>query len=830
MGVKLLPLWIVLVAVAAWAATRHPHAAHVHAAVQVAEAESPVLAPAQALAAFDIEPGFAIDLFASEPMIEDPVAMAFDEDGRLWVVEMRSYMPNIEGRGELEPTSRVVVLEDTDADGRADTATPFLEGLVLPRAILPCFGGLLVIEPPNLLFCRDTDGDGRADTRETILTGFNGIESPEHAGNALRYGLDNWIHLSQYHIAFRFDGERAVTRPVPTYGQWGMTMDDAGNLYYTPNSDTLRGDYVPSHYAPRNPNQNGIRGLNQGVGRDRETWPAHPTTGINRGYRDEMLRDDGTLTSVTAACGPALYTSRVWPDEFYHNGFICGAAGNLVKRIVPHTADGLPFWTNAYTGDEFLTSTDERFRPVDAAVGPDGALYICDMYRGIIQHRVFLTEYLAGEIRKRGLDKPVGLGRVNREPRRGAHDGSAPPHLSDATDDELVGLLSHPDQWWRLTAQRLLVERQATSAADRVRSVLRESEDPLARLHALWTLEGLGEDTTDDCVAAMADDDPRVRAAACRVAEPHDPRAVFEPMAAVARGDNRTARVQATLSLGELRTSEARDALADIARDYAEDPLVRSAVVSGLPDAELDAIRRLLTDPAWPGDGAGRAIFAELIDAALRSHRSDALLALAVAQSREFPARAEIIFARLAAAQRLGSNNPRRVTVAAEPRGWAELVADGTGALADRARGSDRYLAWPGRRTEGPSLTTDERVLIARGQSLFTYCAGCHGPDGMGSGQYPPLAGSPRVLGPPEDLARVIIHGFEGPLERNGVSYDETMPPAPFTDDRDLAAIMSYVRGAWENDTGPVTPDLVARVRAEHAGRSRPWRAADFGE
>lgn len=831
MGLRLLPFWIVLVVVAAWAATLGRKVPTPRVIVTETETESPVLSPTQALATFDIEPGFAIDVFATEPMIEDPVAMAFDADGRLWVVEMQSYMPNIEGRGELVPTSRVMVLEDTDADGRADTATPFLEGLVLPRAILPCYDGLLVIEPPNLFFCRDTDGDGRADTKETILTGFNGIESPEHAGNALRWGIDNWIHLAQFNIDIKFDGQTATTRPVPTHGQWGMTTDDAGNFYYTPNSDTLRGDYVPSHYAGRNRNQGGIRGLNQGVGRDRATWPAHPTTGINRGYQGPMLRDDGTLTTVTAACGPSLYTSAVWPAEFYHNGFICEAAGNLVKRIVPNTDNGLPYWKNAYEQDEFLTSTDERFRPVDSLVGPDGALYICDMYRGIIQHRVFLTEYLAAEIRKRGLEKPIGLGRIYRITRPDATHDTAPPNLSTATNAALVQLLGHPDQWWRLTAQRLLVERRATDAAADIRILLRQNPAPLARLHAIWTLEGLGEATADDAMVALADADPRVQAAGCRVAEPMDPRAVFEGIERVAQGDHRVARVQAALSLGALQTADARDALVTLARTRADDALIRSAVLSGLGDDELDAMRQLLADPNWPGDGNSRAMFAELIDAGLRSRRNAGVLALAVAQADRFPARAEIIFARLASAQRLGSNNPRRVSLAEEPRGWAEFLAAGTGSLADRARESDRYLNWPGRPDDGPSLTTDERLLLARGKSLYTYCAGCHGPDGTGSGsQYPPLAGSPRVLGPAEDLARVLIHGYEGPLERDGVTFTETMPPAPFADDRDLAAIMSYIRNAWENDTPPVSPDLVKRVRAEHAGRTRPWRGEDFSE
>jgi mono/diheme cytochrome c family protein/glucose/arabinose dehydrogenase len=813
-------LWVVLVAVAAWLAGVGRDSADT-TATQTRE-DSPVHSPSQALAAFDLEDGFEITLFASEPMIEDPVAMAFDADGRLFVVEMQSYMPDIAGDGELVPTSRVMVLEDTDGDGAADKATPFLEGLVLPRAILPCFGGLLLIEPPDLLFCRDTDGDGRADEKTVVLSGFDGLVNPEHAGNALRYGLDNWVHLSQFNIAFRFDGVKAITRKVPRVGQWGLTLDEQGRLYYTPNSETLRMDLLPSHYAARAPG--GLRGLYQRVGRDTATFPARPTTGINRGYRPNMLRDDGTLRSVTAACGPSLYTSAAWPDAFHLNAFICEPSGNLVKRMVRSEQGGRPFWTNALAGTEFLRSTDERFRPVDSAIGPDGALYICDMYRGIIQHKTYLTEYLAGEIRERGLDKPIGLGRIWRITRK---DTNTPvsPGLSASTDEQLVDLLGHADLWWRLSAQRLLVERRAVGTADAVRTVLTTSPAPLARLHALWTLDGLGQVATADVLDGLADEDTRVRAAACRVAETADIHAVAEPLAEVARGGDRLTAAQAVLSLGQLGTAQARDTLTEVVRTRAGDALIRSAAVNSLAGHELDALRRLFADTAWPTNAPDRAAFAELVDGALRSPRATDALSLAVAQAEPFPARAEVIFARLGALQRLGSRNPRRLNLAREPGDWAAFLESGSSKIITQARASDAYLNWPGRPApEAAPLTNRQRAQIALGKRLFIYCQACHGPQGQGSGsQYPPLAGSPRVLGPPEDFARVLIHGLEGPLVRDEITFNDSMPPAPFTDDGELAAIMSYVRSAFGNNAGRVSAELVTSVRTTEAGRTRPW-------
>lgn len=787
--------------------------------------ESPVQTPAQALAGFDVVPGFEVSLFASEPMIEDPVAMAFDEDGRLWVIEMQSYMPNIEGDGELSPTSRVVVLEDTDGDGRADRDTVFLDGLVLPRAILPCYGGALVIEPPNLLFCRDTNGDGEADEKKVLLTGFDGHENPEHAGNALRWGLDNWIHLSQFEIDIKFDGKTATTRPVPRVGQWGMTFDDQGRACYTPNSDSLFMDYVPKQYRARNGPQGGLRGIYTRVGRDVTVFSARPNTGVNRGYRPEQLLSDGRLATLTSACGPAMYNADLFGPEFAGNAFICEPAANIIKRIVPREQNGLPYWVNAYSDDEFLTSTDERFRPTDAQIAPDGSLFICDMYRGIIQHRTYLTEYLAEEIRARGLEYPLGLGRVYRI----APAGTPPMRarvLSEASDDELVAVLGSSNQQQRLTAQRLLVERRATGAAGALRDMLLNSDQPLARLHALRTLEGIGAVTQRDVVAALGDADERVVANACQVAEGMDPFAMLDGLVKAAARPERLLRVQAALSLGAIQTEASREALIALARERAGDEYMRSAAVNALAGHEVEAVATLLAEEGWPGDASGRAMMAELLDTALRSPNAVDVFDLFVRLAVVSPARAEAVLARIASAQKLSEQRPRTLSLSREPRGWTELVVAGSGHLSEQAARSDQHLAWPGRpEPEKAALTSNQRLLLARGAQVYVYCQGCHGSDGAGMGsQYPPLAGSPRVMGPPELLARVLLHGFEGPIERAGVTYNDTMPPAPLGDDREFAAVMSYIRANFGNDADPVSPDLVAKVRADSRGRTRPWK------
>ena len=212
---------------------------------------SPPLSPAESLATIQVKPGFRVELIASEPLIGDSVAMDFDEHGRLWVVEMRGYMRNIDGDREHTPVSRVVILDDTDGDGAMDESTVFLDNLVQPRAILCTHGGALIVEPPDLWFCKDTDGDGAADSMQHLYSGFAGLANPEHAGNGLMHTPDNWIHTSQHGTRFRFDGENIQVQSKPGHGQWGITKDDWGRVFLNTNSDALRGDLFPAHYGAR---------------------------------------------------------------------------------------------------------------------------------------------------------------------------------------------------------------------------------------------------------------------------------------------------------------------------------------------------------------------------------------------------------------------------------------------------------------------------------------------------------------------------------------------------------------------------------------------------
>lgn len=795
---------------------------------------APVLSPVEALESFQIKPGFRIELAAAEPLVEDPVAISFDADGRMWVAEMRGYMPDIDGQGETEPVGRVVVLEDADGDGFCETSTVFLDNLVLPRAAVCAYDGVLVIEPPNLLYCRDTDGDGRADDKRILYTGFGGIESPEHAGNGLLYGLDNWIYCAQHPLRFRFDGESVVTQKTHGRGQWGITKDDRGRIFYTPNSHPLRGDAFPMHYATRNANLGVAFGVDIGVSDDFATWPIRVTPGVNRGYRKGTLRDDFTLATVTAACGPVVYRATLFPESFRGNAFICEPAGNLVKRNVMNDQDGLPRARAAYERSEFLASTDERFRPVNLAVGPDGALYVVDMYRGVIQHRLFVTTFLRKQVLARGLDRPVGLGRIWRiVPEEAAR--RTPPRLNDAPNEELVPILEDPDGWWRDTAQRLLVERRAIESADAIRAIAISGSTAAGRVHALWALEGIGALTFEDAARACADPDPIVREQGMRLTERwiEDEQAITL-LAAGAVDEDLNVRVQALHSLGESRSPRAMEIMA-AAASRSGHPLIRSAIASGLEGREV-AFLGLLAEQSVPADDGFNQLVAILADCAIRS-RSQSPDLIELASDASTPVEiVNVILDRLAAAVRLDSDRPRLLELERRPAGWGELAARGRWGVGDRATRLDPLLTWPGRPETGLGnrarpLTPVEMNRFLRGEALFTVCATCHMPDGQGQpGVYPPLAASPRALGNERALIRILLHGMDGPLERGGHVYNELMPPAAFGSDDEIAAVLTYIRRAWGNDADPVTPESVARERAITRGRVRAWSAAELDE
>src|SRR5262249_3755514 len=279
-------------------------------------------------------------------------------------------------------------------------------------------------------------GDGRADEKIEVASDYATTADPklgskanvEHSASGLLRALDNWIYSASYTVRFRNVAGQWEREPTSNRGQWGITQDDFGRPFFNSNEAQLRADYIPAHYLNRRPEAK-FSGLNARVASDQSVFPARVSPGVNRGYREKILRPDGTLAAFTSACAPCIYRGDNFPPEFYGNAFVCEPAGNLIKLNWLMEKDGVVTAQQAYTNAEFLASTDERFRPVNCYTGPDGALYIVDMYHGVIQHHLYVTSYLRKQMLERGLETPLHQGRIYRVVHEGKPRGPR-PHLS----------------------------------------------------------------------------------------------------------------------------------------------------------------------------------------------------------------------------------------------------------------------------------------------------------------------------------------------------------------------------------------------------------------
>jgi mono/diheme cytochrome c family protein/glucose/arabinose dehydrogenase len=786
---------------------------------------APILVAEEAIKTLRVAPGFRVEIAAADPLVGDPVAMTFGPDGRLWVVEMRGYMPNADGTGEDAKVGTVAVLEDTDGDGRADKRTVFLDGLVLPRALALVGDGVLVAEPPHLWFARDTNGDGVADEKKEIFSDYGGTTNPEHTANGLLWALDNWIYNANHTQRFRYLGQgKFETETTVSRGQWGITQDDTGRIYHNSNSDPLRADLVPSAYLRRNPHLLKPEGTNVRLApANLPVWPSRVTPGVNRGYK--ILNEHGKITAVTAACGPLIYRSALFPAEFYGNAFFVEPAGNLVKRLLLTEAGGTVTARNAYEGDEFLTSTDERFRPVNTANGPDGALYLVDMYRGIIQHRIYMTSFLRKQVEERGLAEGLGMGRIWRVVPENYSRPKTRFNLATESSAQLVTRLRAANSWWRDTAQRLLVERRDPAAVAPLRDLVRTGP-PLARLHALWTLHGIGQLDRDTVLAALTHPDERVLAAAIRLAEPWLAQNDADLYRRVTDIPNPTPAVtlQQALSLGEAPGSV--PALATLARRAGRQPFVADAIVSGLAGRELDFIEAVLHHP---GDDQAAPVVKLAASALFKSGDAARITA---ALSLLDPQSAAPGWARTALLEGLErflpktpDNKPIAGTIAVEPRALLLLSVQNNSPEARQAARLLNLLKWPGKpgladesAAVAARLTPEQKALFDRGRETYaTICAACHQAGGEGlAGLAPQLLFSRYILGNERQLIRIVLQG----KEKEGL----VMPPLQSAlDDTTIAGVLTFLRQSWGHDAPPVTPAAVTAVRAAVGPRDDPW-------
>ncbi|HEY9487830.1 MAG TPA: c-type cytochrome, partial [Chryseosolibacter sp.] len=603
-------------------------------------------------------------------------------------------------------------------------------------------------------------------------------------------------------------------------------------------------DLVPPNYLRRNKNHTPVTGIDQGLTLEKRVYPIRPTPAVNRGYIPGILDEEKKLREFTAACSPFVFRGSALPEEFYGNVFVCEPSGNLIKRNVLKK-DGLHLHaSDPHPGREFLASTDERFRPVHLAQGPDGALYLVDMYRGLIQHKAYLTPYLRDQTQSRKLMLPINRGRIWRI----VPDDWKPSRqvkLSQLTSLQLVDHLSNADGWYRDMAQRLLVERNDQNLFHPLANVALKGKNRLGRFHALWTLEGLNQLESELLFSLIDDTDLLIRTTALRLLEPIalQNRNLLPRLERTLSDDWQNAPIghvmQIAFTAGVLNTSVAHDLLQGIATKYDTSALIRDAILSSIGGEELPFMKKLLASPDWREQKPSREIFLEMITSAVvRKHdpaEVKTLLGMLDVSRERFGWKEKAILTGMSIQGYSGKVEPLKL--ATEPR---FLKRADLSVPPSQMQGLAALFEWPGSVLRDTTqqvnvLTEKEKEQFALGRKFYlSSCSGCHGNDGGGLNRFaPPLKGSEWVVGDEKRLALIVLHGIEGPLEVAGKRYAEpeilpVMPGHSILDDGTLSAILTYIRNEWGNQAPAIDRRELSRIRVTNQGRILPWTAEEL--
>ena len=580
----------------------------------------PAKEPSEVLDTFEVLKGYRLDLVAHEPLVNDPVAATFDEDGRLYVAELRDY-PYRQPAGS-PPLGRIRLLEDTDGDGKFDRSHVFADELMWPTGIAVWKQGIFVAATPHIWYLKDTDGDHRADIRKKVFMGF-GTEKAQGSLNNLAWGIDHKIYgagsknggeirpaespqakpLLLGRKDFRFDPTTGKLESLSGGAQFGNSFDDWYNRFLCSQAHPAHHVVLPDEYLQRNPYlpvPSAVNNLRREVTPIFRISPLEPWRIIRSSRRvalgERTAKSAGANHHVLDGCaGSTVYRGAVLPREAQGNLFVGGAQTNLIHRLrlVP---DGVTFKPQRLDSKtEIVRSTDTWFRPVNFVNAPDGTLYALDLYREVLEAVHIPYDVVEHLDLTSGRDR----GRIYRiavddfEP-------VAPPRLSQATGQQLVAHLENPNSWWRETAQRLIYERQDKAVVTSLRRLLGKSKLPQARLHALWSLEGLESLRQEDLFVALGDPHAANRQHAVRLAERrfNDSPSVRERVIQQAGSANLRERFQLAFSLGAVKNDAALQALATIARKDSADRWMRTAVLSSVPDRAHLLLAELLRDPA----------------------------------------------------------------------------------------------------------------------------------------------------------------------------------------------------------------------------------------
>jgi mono/diheme cytochrome c family protein len=533
------------------------------------------LSPQQSIEKIQLPPGFRIELVASEPMVQEPVALCWDGNGRMYVAEMNTYMKDANATGEFEPTSKIKLLEDTDGDGKMDKATVFIDSLVLPRTILAVGNELLVTvtNVQHIWSYKDTNGDGKADEKKVVFKNdVLDVRNLEHQNGGFYWNLDNWIYPSRDNLRYKYKNGmlHADTMVDDMIGQWGLTSDNYGRLFYSE-----AGPGLPAVQIQQMPAYGALNFADQYSKEFTKPWPIIGTIDA-QGGRGALRPEDNTLKEFTSGCGQSIFRGDRLPKDMQGDYFIPEPVGRVIKRGKVINKEGKIYIEDAYKQKNWLASADMNFRPINTYTGPDGCFYIVDMYHGIIQESEWTKpdSYLGKLIAEKELYKNKGMGRIYRV----VHDDFKPdnqrPNMLNEPASKLVSYLGHPNGWWRDNAQQLLIYRNDRSVVPALKEIatgkqagLQGKEGELARIHALWTLEGLNAMDKPTLIKAFVDPEAQVRKTAVWISEMYLKRndgEIVDQLAKLKDDPSADVRIQLSLSLRSYKNSNTQPILTEL--------------------------------------------------------------------------------------------------------------------------------------------------------------------------------------------------------------------------------------------------------------------------
>ncbi len=675
---------------------------------------------------FILPPGYKLDAVLTEPDIQQPGAITFDANGRMYVLELRSYMLTVDSEGTLEPVSGISRWEDKDNDGVYESGGMFVDKLVFPRFVLPLGPNSILTMESNaddVFMYTDTDGDGKADKKEFFTSNFGRAGNVEHQQAFLYWGMDNWLYSTVNPFRVRWTPNGVVREATASnHSQWGITHDDDGRLWFQGGASGLPGYFqFPVHYGDYVVKDSFAEGFEV-------PWGAPVLVADMQGGMRAVRMPEGTLNRVTGAAGNDVFRGHRLPEELIGQYFYGEPVARIVRQVNEVREEGLSVLHNVYQDQqaEFIRSTDPLFRPVDMATAPDGTMYIVDMYHGIIQEGQWtpVGSYIRAKIQQYQLDKVVSLGRIWRLTHDDFERDKTQPRMYDESSLEVLQHLKHKNGWWRDLAQQVLVQRRDTSITPELTKIIREGDNLLAKFHALWVLEGIG--TLDAALVRelMADPNPRMRIQALWVSE--------------------------TLYKAGDKSFE---------KDY----------LKMMTDSDTDVMMRAMM--------TGRML--------------------------KIP----------------GTLDAVKKAMAMNPAAGVQLVGN-------QIIEPPVVNAFFGRRN--PNYSEEQQALLDKGQAIYNdFCSTCHGRLGGGTPagdglMAPSVIASERIQSHPDYIIKTLLHGLTGELD--GEHYSGVMmAPMRANDDEWIAAISSFIRVNFENESSFVTPEEVARVRAATIDQTQPY-------